>query len=77
MECQKKLYMEPTHDVGKEYFEIPVEDRVCHYSEDPFEMVRIATSFNMHKEKKRSWRDSLIWMSCGRRRDLRNPLAYR
>ena len=57
--------MERMHDVGKEFFEMPVEDRACLYSEDPFEMVRIATSFNIQKEKKRSWRDSLsvgIWV---------------
>ena len=35
-----------------------MEDWACLY-EDSFEMVRIATSFNIHKEKKRSWRDSL------------------
>ncbi|KAK1296606.1 Flavonol synthase/flavanone 3-hydroxylase [Acorus calamus] len=52
--------MEKMHGVGKEFFEMPVEDRACLYLEDPpFEIVRVATSFNINKEKVRSWRDSL------------------
>jgi len=46
--------------IAKEFFEMPVEDRACLYSEDPTQQVRFSTSFNVRKEKFYNWRDYLI-----------------
>lgn len=46
--------------IAKEFFEMPVEDRACLYSEDPNQRVRLSTSFNIGKEKVLNWRDYLL-----------------
>jgi len=46
--------------IAKEFFEMPVEDRACLYSEDTNQQVRLSTSFNIRKEKFYNWRDYLI-----------------
>jgi isopenicillin N synthase-like dioxygenase len=45
--------------IAKEFFEMPVEDRACLYSEDPKQLSRLATSFNVHKDEVLNWRDYL------------------
>lgn len=45
--------------VAKTFFEMPVEDRACLYSENPKQSVRVSTSFNISKEKVQHWRDYL------------------
>ncbi|KAH9324279.1 hypothetical protein KI387_004457, partial [Taxus chinensis] len=45
--------------IAKEFFEMPVEDRACLYSEDPRQVVRISTSFNITKDRFYDWRDYL------------------
>eukprot|EP00253_Pinus_taeda_P034102 PITA_34102 len=44
---------------AKEFFEMPVEDQACLYSEDPNQRVRLSTSFNVGTEKFYSWREYL------------------
>ncbi|GLJ42599.1 hypothetical protein SUGI_0882980 [Cryptomeria japonica] len=51
--------MKSMMDIAKEFFEMPVEDRVCLYSEDPLQVVRVSTSFNVNKDIFFNWRDSL------------------
>jgi isopenicillin N synthase-like dioxygenase len=46
-------------EIAKEFFEMPVEDRACLYSEDPKQLTRISTSFNVSKDKVFNWRDYL------------------
>jgi len=43
--------------IAKEFFEMPVEDRACLYSEDRKQLVRVSTSFNIRKDKVLHWRD--------------------
>ncbi|XP_057836574.2 protein DMR6-LIKE OXYGENASE 1 [Cryptomeria japonica] len=51
--------MKSMMDIAKEFFEMPVEDRVCLYSEDPQQAVRVSTSFNATKDEFFEWRDYL------------------
>ncbi|XP_057836530.2 protein DMR6-LIKE OXYGENASE 1 [Cryptomeria japonica] len=51
--------MKSMMDIAKEFFEMPVEDRVSLYSEDPKQAVRVSTSFNVTKDKFFDWRDYL------------------
>eukprot|EP00253_Pinus_taeda_P006491 PITA_06491 len=46
--------------IAKEFFEMPVEDRACLYSEDPNQRVRFSTSFNVGTEKIYHWREYLV-----------------
>eukprot|EP01018_Ginkgo_biloba_P012180 Gb_17232 [translate_table: standard] len=46
-------------EVGKEFFEMPVEDKLLFYSDDPTQLVRLSTSFNIQKENVFNWRDYL------------------
>jgi len=46
-------------DIAKEFFEMPVEDRACLYSENPRQLVRLSTSTNVSKEKVHDWKDYL------------------
>eukprot|EP00253_Pinus_taeda_P008526 PITA_08526 len=43
--------------VAKEFYEMPVEDRACLYSEDIKKPVRLSTSFNPSKDKVFHWID--------------------
>eukprot|EP01018_Ginkgo_biloba_P028712 Gb_21102 [translate_table: standard] len=46
-------------EVAREFFTMPVEDRMQYYSEDPSQTVRLSTSFNVQKEQVFNWRDYL------------------
>ncbi|GLJ22872.1 hypothetical protein SUGI_0431370 [Cryptomeria japonica] len=46
-------------EVSKEFFTMPVEYRDKFYSEDPSNVVRLSTSFNVQKEKVYNWREFL------------------
>jgi len=46
--------------IGKEFFEMPVEDRAILYSDDPKQPVRLSTIFNISKEKILNWLDYLL-----------------
>eukprot|EP00253_Pinus_taeda_P014347 PITA_14347 len=46
-------------EVAKEFYEMPVEDRACLYSEDEKQLVRLFTSVNLSKDKVLNWVDYL------------------
>lgn len=46
-------------EVATEFFTMPAEHRAHLYSEDPSRVVRLSTSFNVHKEDVFNWRDYL------------------
>ncbi|KAL5737152.1 hypothetical protein ACOSP7_031593 [Xanthoceras sorbifolium] len=46
-------------EVAKEFFEMPVEEKLKLYSDDPAKTMRLSTSFNVNKEKVHNWRDYL------------------
>ena len=46
-------------EVGKEFFNLPVEEKLKLYSDDPSKTMRLSTSFNIKKEKVHNWRDYL------------------
>ncbi|GLJ42601.1 hypothetical protein SUGI_0883000 [Cryptomeria japonica] len=54
-----EIVMKSMMDIAKEFFEMPVEDRVCLYSEDPQQAVRVSTSFNASKDEFFEWKDSI------------------
>ncbi|PWA42077.1 Non-heme dioxygenase N-terminal domain-containing protein [Artemisia annua] len=45
--------------VGRDFFELPLEEKMKLYSEDPTKTMRLSTSFNVQKEKVHNWRDYL------------------
>ncbi|KAH9324282.1 hypothetical protein KI387_004460 [Taxus chinensis] len=45
--------------IAKEFFEMPMEDKVCFYSENLSQVVRLSTSFNITKDKFLNWVDFL------------------
>jgi len=45
--------------IAKEFFEMPVEDRACLYSEDTSKMALFSTSLDIHRDKVLFWRDYL------------------
>ncbi|GKB80986.1 protein downy mildew resistance 6 [Tanacetum coccineum] len=45
--------------VGRDFFELPVEEKMKLYSEDPSKTMRLSTSFNVQKEQVHNWRDYL------------------
>ena len=46
-----KTVMKNMMGIAKEFFEMLVEDRACLYSEDPKQLVRVSTRFNICKDK--------------------------
>ncbi|KAL9436847.1 hypothetical protein AB3S75_022820 [Citrus x aurantiifolia] len=46
-------------EVAKEFFYLPVEEKLKLYSDDPSKTMRLSTSFNINKEKVHNWRDYL------------------
>lgn len=46
-------------DVAREFFNLPVEEKLKLYSEDPTKTMRLSTSFNVNKEAVHNWRDYL------------------
>lgn len=45
--------------VAKEFFSLPVEEKMKLYSDDPTKTIRLSTSFNVRKEQVHNWRDYL------------------
>ncbi|KAM0946861.1 putative flavanone 3-dioxygenase [Dioscorea sansibarensis] len=45
--------------VSKEFFKLPMEEKMSLYSDDPAKKMRLSTSFNVQKETVRNWRDYL------------------
>ncbi|XP_051132874.1 flavanone 3-dioxygenase 2-like [Andrographis paniculata] len=46
-------------NVAHEFFNLPVEEKLKLYSDDPSKTVRLSTSFNVNKENVHNWRDYL------------------
>ncbi|KAF5190096.1 Dmr6-like oxygenase [Thalictrum thalictroides] len=46
-------------DVGTEFFDMPVEDKMLMYSEDPRQVCRLYSSINYDDEETHFWRDTL------------------
>lgn len=51
--------MEKMQQVSKEFFKLPVEEKMKLYSDDPTKTMRLSTSFNVKKETINNWRDYL------------------
>ena len=51
--------VEKMKDVAFEFFNLPVEEKMKLYSDDPSKTMRLSTSFNVNKEKVHNWRDYL------------------
>ncbi|KAL8095632.1 protein DOWNY MILDEW RESISTANCE 6 [Apium graveolens] len=51
--------MEKMQQVSKEFFKLPVEEKMKLYSDDPTKTTRLSTSFNVKKETINNWRDYL------------------
>ncbi|KAH6766868.1 2-oxoglutarate and oxygenase superfamily protein [Perilla frutescens var. hirtella] len=51
--------MEKMLGVSREFFHLPVEEKMKLYSNDPSKTTRLSTSSNIHKEKIHNWRDYL------------------
>jgi len=54
-----KNVMQSMMGIAKEFFEMPIEDRACLYSEDTKQPVRLSTSFNISEDKVLKWMDYL------------------
>ncbi|PIN24661.1 Iron/ascorbate family oxidoreductase [Handroanthus impetiginosus] len=46
-------------EVAHEFFDLPVEEKMKLYSDDPSKTMRLSTSFNVKKETVNNWRDYL------------------
>ncbi|KAK3042056.1 hypothetical protein RJ639_001758 [Escallonia herrerae] len=46
-------------EVAREFFRLPVEEKMKLYSDDPSKTMRLSTSFNVTKEQVHNWRDYL------------------
>lgn len=46
-------------EVAYGFFELPVEEKLKLYSDDPTRTTRLSTSFNVKKEEVHNWRDYL------------------
>ncbi|KAJ8626228.1 hypothetical protein MRB53_019535 [Persea americana] len=46
-------------EISREFFHLPVEEKMRYYSNDPSQKMRLGTSVNVMKEKVHSWRDYL------------------
>ncbi|XP_058105051.1 flavanone 3-dioxygenase 2-like [Magnolia sinica] len=51
--------MQKTMEVGREFFHLPVEEKMRFYSEDPLKKIRLSTSSNVAKDTVGNWRDYL------------------
>nr|GEY07342.1 protein downy mildew resistance 6 [Tanacetum cinerariifolium] len=51
--------VEKMQQVGRDFFELPLEEKMKLYSEDPSKTMRLSTSFNVQKEQVHNWRDYL------------------
>ncbi|XP_052184852.1 protein DOWNY MILDEW RESISTANCE 6-like [Diospyros lotus] len=55
----EKEAVEKMVEAAKEFFSLPVEEKMKLYSDEPSKKVRLSTSFNVKKEKVHNWRDYL------------------
>ncbi|KAJ0974460.1 hypothetical protein J5N97_016425 [Dioscorea zingiberensis] len=55
----QKECLEKVVEMAKEFFRLPVEDKMELYSDDPTKKIRLSTSFNVRKETVHNWRDYL------------------
>ncbi|KAF4356613.1 hypothetical protein F8388_006357 [Cannabis sativa] len=51
--------VEKMQSVAHEFFDLPLEEKLKLYSDDPSKTMRLSTSFNVNKEKIHNWRDYL------------------
>ncbi|XP_068650163.1 flavanone 3-dioxygenase 2-like [Aristolochia californica] len=51
--------MEEIMGIGREFFHLPMEEKMKLYSDDPAKKTRLSTSFNVKKETVHNWRDYL------------------
>ncbi|XP_021725687.1 protein DOWNY MILDEW RESISTANCE 6 isoform X1 [Chenopodium quinoa] len=54
-----KEFAEEMQKVAKDFFNLPVEEKLKLYSDDPTKTMRLSTSFNVKKEEVHNWRDYL------------------
>ncbi|XP_009797505.1 protein DOWNY MILDEW RESISTANCE 6 [Nicotiana tabacum] len=54
-----KNLVEEMLEIGREFFRLPVEEKLKLYSDDPSKTMRLSTSFNVKKETVHNWRDYL------------------
>jgi isopenicillin N synthase-like dioxygenase len=54
-----KEVVEGMQEVAAEFFQLPVEEKMKLYSDDPTKTMRLSTSFNVKKETVHNWRDYL------------------
>ncbi|CAN4089455.1 unnamed protein product [Withania somnifera] len=54
-----KNVVEQMLEVAREFFRLPVEEKLKLYSDDPSKTMRLSTSFNVKKETVHNWRDYL------------------
>ncbi|KAK9665123.1 hypothetical protein RND81_14G091900 [Saponaria officinalis] len=54
-----KEKVEKMQKVAKEFFNLPIEEKMKLYSDDPTKTMRLSTSFNVKKEQVHNWRDYL------------------
>ncbi|KAL8139714.1 hypothetical protein V2J09_005735 [Rumex salicifolius] len=55
----KKDAVEAMINMAEEFFNLPVEEKMKLYSDDPAKTMRLSTSFNIRKEQVHNWRDYL------------------
>ncbi|XP_052184854.1 protein DOWNY MILDEW RESISTANCE 6-like isoform X3 [Diospyros lotus] len=55
----EKEAVEKMVEAAKEFFSLPVEEKMKLYSDEPSKTVRLSTSSNVKKEKVHNWRDYL------------------
>eukprot|EP00253_Pinus_taeda_P012359 PITA_12359 len=75
------IVMKSMMEIAKEFFEMPVEDRACLYSEDPKQSVRLYSTSTVGEEKVLYWREALM-QPCHPLEEVMNswpekPAAYR
>ncbi|CAA0842661.1 2-oxoglutarate (2OG) and Fe(II)-dependent oxygenase superfamily protein [Striga hermonthica] len=54
-----KELVDQMQSVAREFFSLPVEEKMKLYSDDPSKTMRLSTSFNVKKETVHNWRDYL------------------
>ncbi|KAI3859354.1 hypothetical protein MKW92_046421, partial [Papaver armeniacum] len=45
--------------IAREFFKLPLDEKLKYYSDDPTKTMRLSTSFNVKKETVHNWRDYL------------------
>lgn len=45
--------------IARNFFRLPIEEKMKLYSDDPSKKLRLSTSFNVKKETVNNWRDYL------------------